>query len=304
MSDTPSFLAETAADTAEFEAVRDAVETEAPAPTPAPEPKSESVAETPKPAEPAKPAEPKQEERKFVPHAALHEERLKRQAVEKELADLRAGRTPEPEKTAEIDPETDPIAALKEVRAYQQQQREQGERQQQEQAFVSRVQSHEADFAAATPDYAAAITHLREHRANEIIGIAKALNKPLTQEMLGAQLRHEALATANDALQAGMNPGEFYYKLAQARGYALKADPPPPPPKVEEPDPVVSKASNETIDRITRGQKAASIRGGGDPPDNDGELSLEAIGKLDGAAFDKAMEKFGKRQKEAESRMH
>lgn len=299
MSDTPSFLAETAEDTAEFEAVRDAVE------TPVADPAPSSTTEIEKPAiEPAKANEviktvepPKQEERKFVPHAALHEERLKRQALEKELADLRAGRTPEPEKPTEVDPETDPIAALKEVRAYQQQQREQGERQQAEQAFVSRVQSHEADFAAATPDYAAAITHLREHRASEIISIAKALGKTITQEQLGAQLRHEALATANDALQAGLNPGEVYYKLAQARGYALKADPPPPPPKVEEPDPVVSKASNETIDRLTRGQKAASVRGGGDPPDGGGEMTLESLAKLEGAAFDKAFEKFSKAQR-------
>lgn len=298
MSDTPSFLAETAADTAEFEAVRDAVE------TPVAEPAPSSTTEIEKPViEPAKAnevvkaAEPPKEERKFVPHAALHEERLRRQAVEKELADLRAGRTPEPENPTEVDPETDPIAALKEVRAYQKQQREQGERQQQEQAFVSRVQSHEADYAAATPDYAAAITHLREHRANEIIGIAKALGKTLTQEMLGAQLRHEALATANDALQAGLNPGEVYYKLAQARGYTLKADPPPPSPKVDEPDPVVAKASNETIDRITRGQKASKVSGGGDPPDAGGEMTLESLAKLEGAAFDKAFEKFSKAQR-------
>lgn len=298
MSDAPSFLDATPAETAEFEAVRDdkpIVET--PAAPPAekvPEVKPEAVIEPAKANEAIKAVEPpKLEERKFVPHAALHEERLKRQALEKELADLRAGRQqPEPEKPGEIDPETDPIAALKQIRDYQQQQRQQGEIERQNNAFAERVQTHEADFAAATPDYGDAISHLREDRAKEIMNIAKTLGQTITQQQLAAQLRHEVLATADIAFKAGKNPGEVFYKLAKARGYQLKA--PEPAPVKADPEP--AKQAAETIDRITRGQRAAKV-GGGDPPSSGGEITLESLAKLEGAAFDSAFEKFSKAQR-------
>lgn len=290
----PSFLDASPAETAEFEAVRDEkpiVETPVAGPTAESAKGTETQAEPPKVADTPKPAEPAKPPPNFVPHAALHEERLKRQALEKELSDLRAGRQTEPEKPPAIDPETDPIGALKEIRAYQQQMREQGERHQQEQAFVQRVQTHESDFAAATPDYADAITHLREGRAKEIVDLAKAVGQPITQEQLAAQLRHEVLMTADVAFKAGKNPGEVFYELAKARGYAMKA---PEPAKVETPEP--SKEAVETIERITRGQRAARV-GGGDPPSSGGEITLESLAKLEGAAFDAAFEKFSKTQR-------
>ena len=299
----PSFLAETAAETAEFEAVRDGQDVvETPAPAPAPEPKAAEpapAAAEPKAEEPAKaPEPPKPDERpKFVPHAALHEERLKRQALEKELADLRAGRqqpTEEVPRSELVDPETDPIGALKQIREFQEQQRQQGIRHQAEQEFTTRVQTHEADFAAATPDYADAITHLREARAAEIIAIAKATGTPLTQEQLGAQLRHEALQLADTAFRTGKNPGELFYAVAQAKGYKLKAaEAPKPATQASEPD---TKQATETIERLTRGQRAAKISGG-EPPDGGGEVSLESLAKLQGAAFDAAFEKFSKSQR-------
>lgn len=299
MSDTPSFLAETPAETAEFESVRDgtAVETP-PTPEPAAEPPkaAEPAPEPAKAAEPAKPPEPaKPDERpKFVPHAALHEERLKRQALEKELADLRAGRQPEPEKTAEIDPETDPIGALKEIREWKEQQRQQGLIEQQNKAFEARVQTHEADFSSATPDYGDAIAHLRDAVAKEIVDVARTFGQTITQQQLAAELRHRVLSTADLAFKAGKNPGEVFYELAKARGYALKA---PEPAKVETPVAIEpSKEAVETIERLTRGHKAAKV-GGGDPPSGGGEMTLEALAKLDGAAFDSAFEKFSKAQR-------
>jgi hypothetical protein len=306
MSDSPSFLAETPAETAEFEAVRD----EKPIPevaAPAPEPKTAEPAKAPELAkvEPAKAAEPPKEPEKpkptFVPHAALHEERLKRQALEKELADLRAGQQPEPEKPAEIDPETDPIAALKEIREYQQKQREEGERQKQLTAFDQRVQAHEKDFADATPDYGDAVKFLREARAKQIADAYTAVGRTITQQELGAILLHEARSTSNDALTNGKNPGEVFYTLAKSFGYTGKAAEPAAkvdPPKAPDPEPP-AKAAEEAIDRITRGQKAASKVGGGDPPAANGEITLETLATLEGAAFDKAFEKFSKSQRAA-----
>lgn len=300
MSDTASFLDATPAETAEFEAVRDEKPVpEAPEPAPPAEPTkaAETPAEPPKAEEPAKPAEPaKPDERpKFVPHAALHEERLKRQALEKELADLRAGRQqPQPEAQTQdlIDPETDPIAALKQIRDFQQQQREQGVLVRQNAEFAERVQTHEADFAAATPDYGDAIAHLRESRAKEIMDVAKAIGQRFTQQQLAAQLRHEVLMTADVAFKAGKNPGEVFYELAKARGYALKEA---APPKVEAP-PEPSKEAVETIDRITRGQRASKVAGG-DAPEAGGEMTLERLAKLEGAAFDAGFAKFSAGQR-------
>lgn len=309
---TPSFLAETPAETAEFEAARDAApEVETTAETPAaPEAKPAEVA---KPAAPEKPAaevkpeakpEAKPDERpKFVPHAALHEERLKRQELERQLADLRAGKQPETAQPAEIDPETDPIAALKQIREYQQTQREEGERANNLRAFDDRVKSHEADFSAATPDYGDAVAFLRDARAKQITDAAAAMGRQISPQDLGAILLHEARSTSQDALTNGKNPGEVFYTLAKSFGYTgKKADPAPAAvvPEVKAPpETLPTKAADETIDRITRGQKAANKGGGGDPPADSSEVTLESLAKLEGAAFDKAFEKFSKSQRAA-----
>jgi len=308
MSDAPSFLAETPAETAEFEAARGAdvaapVEKIADEPVKAPEtqanPAEKIAAEPAKIADPAKPAD---ERPKFVPHAALHEERLRRQALEKELADLRAGKQPQLETPTEIDPETDPIAALKEIREYQQRQRQETEQQNQLRAFDGRVQAHEKDFADATPDYGDAVAFLREARAKQIQAGYEAVGRTITPQELGAILLHEARSTSHDALTNGRNPGEVFYTLAKSFGYAgKKAADPTPTAAAETPAapalPVPNKA-DETIDRITRGQKAASKVGGGEAPDT-GEVTLESLAKLEGAAFDAAFAKFSKSQRAA-----
>lgn len=267
----------------------------APAPTPAPEPKPATAApaETPKPAAAAEP--PADTRPKFVPHAALHEERTRRQALERELAELR--RTPVAAPTPEIDPEVDPIGALKEIREWKagQAQREDQHRQMQE--FTQRVQAHEGDFAAATPDYGKAIEHLRAARASEL----KALGMP--EQQIPQQLYKEAMDTANVAFQNGRNPGEVFYELAKTRGYALAASPPEPTLPAETLAPVAEDAalakkkadSDAALDRIARGQQAGrkTAGAGGDPPSN--EMTLESLANLTGAAFDAAMEKHGKR---------
>lgn len=307
--DAPTFFAETASDVAEFDAVASGAAPEAPPePAPAPEPAKAAPeapkAEPAKAAEPEKPEAPKPDERpKFVPHAALHEERLRRQALEKEVAELRAGRQPEPETPAEIDPETDPIAALKEIRDFQKRQKEETELQNNLRSFDSRVQAHEQDFAAATPDYGDAVAFLREARATQIKAAAEALGKVITPQDIGAILLHEARTTSHEALTNGRNPGEVFYTLARSFGYNGKkaADPAPTPtpePPAPAPQVLPTKEAEATIDRITRGQKAASKVGGGEAPDAD-DMSLEVGAKLEGAAFDRWFDKFSKAQRAA-----
>lgn len=309
MPDT-AFFAETPADAAEFDAVAAGTAPEAPPePAPAPEPAKATPeapkAEPAKAAEPEKPEAPKPDERpKFVPHAALHEERLKRQELERKLAALEAGiKQPEPETPAEIDPETDPIAALKEIRDFQQRQKQETEQQNQLRAFDSRVQAHEQDFAAATPDYGDAVAFLREARATQIKAAAEALGKVITPQDIGAILLHEARTTSHEALTNGRNPGEVFYTLARSFGYTGKkaADPAPTPapePPAPAPQVLPTKEAEATIDRITRGQKAASKVGGGEAPDAD-DMSLEVGAKLEGAAFDRWFDKFSKAQRAA-----
>lgn len=299
----PSFLAETAEETAEFNTLRDGAPLESEIVTEG-EPKELATKEPE-----AKVVETKEPDKRpgFVPHAALHEERTKRQALEKELADLRAGKQPTVEtKTEEIDPETDPIAALKQVRAYQEQQRTEARQSRELQEFDARVQTHEADFSAATPDYGDAVAFLSNARAQQIKASAAALGRTMPEAQLRAILLHEARQTSSEALQNGRNPGEVFYTLAKSFGYAPKAAPdttidtkaadvkidPTPAPKAKE--------SGETIDRLIKGQRAANKVSGGGEPAETGELSLEAGAKLEGAAFDKWFEKFSKSQKSGE----
>lgn len=296
---TPAFLAEPASETAEFESVRDTPVAEAP------------QVETPavvKPAAEVKPEvkpEPEVKKPGFVPHAALHEERLRRQALEKELADLRAGKAPtEPVKPVAIDPDTDPIGALKEIREFQQKQREEGERTTQLRAFDDRVRAHEADFATATPDYGDAITHLREARAAQIRNSAAALGQPITDAQLGQMLMDEARATSSQAFQNGKNPGEVFYTLAKHFGYMGPKPADVPLAKVETPAAEIipalpTKEASEKIARLTKGQQAANKVGGGEPPAAT-EITLESLANLEGAAFDAAFNKFTSGQKRAE----
>lgn len=304
---TPSFLSETPAETAEFEGIRDGtISTETLIPERQPKPVAESG-----PAAEVKPEikapEPEIKKPGFVPHAALHEERIRRQAAERELADLRAGRSaPEVEKPAPIDPDTDPIAALKEIRDYQQKQREEGERNNQIRAFDQRVQAHEKDFSDATPDYGDAVTFLREARAKQIIAGYEAVGQQITQAQLGAMLLHEARTTSNGALENGRNPGEVFYTLAKSFGYAPKgADsvviPSPVTPVTPEIIPAVlpTREASEKIARLTKGHAAGNKTGGGEAPTS-GEVTLESLANLEGAAFDAAFTKFTATQKRAE----
>lgn len=276
-----------------------APEPAAPAPEPAkPAPPAEPAKPAP-PAEPAKPAaaaEPPADTRpKFVPHAALHEERTRRQALERELADLR--RAPAAAPTPEIDPEVDPIGALKEIREWKLNQGQREEQHRQMQEFTQRVQAHEGDFAAATPDYGKAIEHLRAARASEL----KALGMP--EQQIPQQLYKEAMDTANVAFQNGRNPGEVFYELAKTRGYALAAAPPEPPPAAETLAPVAEDAalakkkadSDAALDRIARGQQAGRKTAGAGGETPEAEMTLEKLAGLSGVAFDNAMEKHGKR---------
>lgn len=306
------FLNESASDTAEANAMR--AETTAPNPEPAappkaPDPVPPPAAEPPKAAEPA-PAEPKAAEPPavkkdgapvgFVPNAALREAREAIQARDRRIAELEGRpngqQQPPPDPTKEIDPETDPIAALKEVREFQKTQREREQQQHQLREFSNRVQAHEADWAAANPDYADQVAYLREFRAGQLEGEGR------TKEEIGAILFQEALMVSDRAFKLGKNPGEVFSTLAVKSGWKAKDAAAPATPAAPAapagPDPAIEQKrveSEAALERISRGQKAsrATAGGGGNEPAED--MTVERLASLNGAAFDAAMEKHGKR---------
>lgn len=294
---------ESAVDAAEAAAVENGtapVPEPSPAPEPAPAPEPKAAAELP-PKEPDKPAEPPKTGNPaldkppgFAPNAAIREAREEARLLREQLAALQAGKPPEPQ-PAEIDPETDPIAALKEVREFQQRQREEAIQQHQLREFDNRIQTHEADWSAANPDYGDQITFLREFRAGQL----KALFPGITNAQLGQQLMKEVRETAFYAFQNGKNPGEVFSDLATHSGWKAK-DPVPEPAPAPAPEPPVDleakrAESNAALDRISRGQRAsrATAGAGGNAPE--AEMTLESIANLTGAAFDAAMDKHGKR---------
>lgn len=291
-------LTESPTETAQFEAMMNE--------QPMPEAKPESVPEvkpetppTPKPEVEAKPAEPKEEKPvRLVPHQALHEARLEtkkerdaRVLLEQRVAELEKGNRPQPQSgDQEPDETTDPIgtiAWLKAQRAREQQEREQVT---QQTAYLQdlqrKVQTRVDSYAAEHPEYVEQIKFLREFRFKEL---TEGLGYP--PETAAAQVQNEEIVLGKMAVDQDMDPGAMVAKLASVRGWKQKEEPKSETPAAPKPDPEAEKK----IERLQRGQKAAvspSGAGGGGP---EPEMSLEQLLTLDGAAFDKAFEKHGKR---------
>lgn len=298
------FLNESPSDAAEASAMKAETSTPNPEPPKTPEPAPAPAAAAPDPA-PAPPAEPPKAAEAappvkkdgapvgFVPNAALKEARERARLLEQELADLRAGKQPAAEPAKEIDPETDPIAALKEVREFQKTQREREQQANQIREFSNRVQAHEADWAAANPEYGEQIKFLHDFRAAQLEALG------FSRDQIGMQLQQEALQTADLAFRNGKNPGEVFSTLAIKSGWKAKETPAPATPAAPAAPPADVEAkrqeSEAALERISRGQKAsrATAGGGGNEPAED--MTVERLASLNGAAFDAAMEKHGKR---------
>lgn len=229
--------------------------------------------------EPAKaPDEPR-----TVPLAVFLQTRDEAKEAKRQAAELAAWKekiearfnTPEP---APIDPEADPVAALKALhgefermkgegaeQARQRQQAEQAQAMQRE--FLGRYQSAAAEFQAKAPDFMEAYAHLRRDRADELA--AMGFTDPGMRERIMDQ---EELGVAMQAFQAGRNPAEVMYALAGRRGYKAKAA----EQKTEkQPD----------LQTIAKGQQAASsLSGSGSatPPD----LTLESVANMSTDEFE------------------
>lgn len=260
-----------------------------------------------KPAAAAREAlKPEELEKRFnQTKTALAAERGRRRETERQLRDALAGGTAalraEPQRRAEpeaeIDPETDPLGALKQMRAkimaYETaaalDDRSDSERQARE-TQITRVeeafQEHEADFRDEHPDYDEAARHYAVSRAQELMkfGLDPAKIQPM--------LREEFASLAATAIRGRKNPAAVVYELAKGRGFGAQAA-----------DPKLGKGAGK-LDALERGQRATSplSRGGGRAPAG---LDAATVGNINirskagAAAFEAAFDKLEAQAKAA-----
>lgn len=215
--------------------------------------------------------------------AALREERTRRQAVEAKQQQATPSATFQAMLDGAPDENADPIGFMSHMRQklaaidaqHEADARAEAARNQQNgqiQHVVRTMQEYENDFRADHPDYGPAVEHFRKTRADEIAA------QGLTGQALDNAIGQDFLALAARCLNAGKDPAEVVYNLAKRSGYK-------PQGKVSSVDP-----QTERLNQIAKGQQQArSLSTGGAPPT--GALTVEAVNKLDGAAFDAAFEK-------------
>lgn len=282
---------------------REPVEAPKQEPKAEPEPKGEPEAKPEAKAEPEpkaddKPAEakerkpPKNPDAK-VPIAALHEAR---KLADEWKAKFEAAQKAQTEqKPVEIDPDQDPVAALKQERELRQQ-KEAAEQQQREQQefnsrFVNAYASAAREYAKEQTDFPDAYKHLYQTRVDQLeaIGYDHASAVKLAEN----EERNIVWKAMND----GVNPAERLYALSQKMGYAKAAPKEEPKPEAKaEPDPEATAKLMGKLDTIEKGVKAASslssAPGGAEPPPSLKsilDMDEEDLAKMDKKAFRKAM---------------
>lgn len=236
--------------------------------------------------------EAKAERERMVPHAALHEERMRRKELNEELASYRDRVAKMEERFAQIQQslqarqqepepsfEDDPAAYLRyqqerygqELQKLQEQNERVAQGQQQQaqfQQFYGQYQSAARDYASKTPDFPQAYQHLMKARMDEL----QALGFDAAQA--DRVIKEDEYNIAMKAFQDGVNPAERLYEVAKRRGYR----------------PSQGDSGAETVERIERGQKASRSPSGGRgkaaPP-----MTAEALMGMSDEEFEKNWEK-------------
>lgn len=280
--------------------------------------KGESVPEAP--AEPVQPQEAKPvpetvdstdapqeptQEAKTVPLGALHEERSRRKEAEKAMRSLReefarvagqldvlkgvAPQTPVAPKPTVADA---PIETLESNNQWIEEQKAEKRALAEFSEFRHHVSVAEAEFAAKTPDFQAAVDFLYAGRLAEM----KAIGYPdqpfideygVRQPSAGEIVAQEAIGISSTAFQQRVNPAERFYALAKARGYTAKA--PDTTAEVTEGNrtaAALEKAADK-LATIAKGQQAAkSLSSAGGASSDD--IGLAALADMDMEEFERA----------------
>lgn len=198
---------------------------------------------------PAASEEPKQQEAKepeaekgqdkppegFVPHQAMHQERMRARqereradALEQRIAELEAKASPQQQPPEYADPLVDPDGFRKwaEFNAQNgQQQTEAVQQQIQQQAedrqLFQKVAEYDRQFTTEQPDYPQAGQFLAQARMQELTQLG------YTQPQAQAQLQQDMRAIIQAGEAMGMNPAKLAYMRAQEMGYQAPAAPQP-----------------------------------------------------------------------------
>lgn len=252
---------------------------------------AETSAEAPStPAEPsadAAPAPTKEQKQDMVPHAALHEARLqnKQQAERIRQFELEQARMaarldaimrPQQAPKPPPSPDEDIFGAAKHanqrIERLEQDARARAQYAQQQQAVNQLLNwggQQQAEFKKDTPDYDAALAHLRAARASELSALG------YTDPEIGQALNQEEIALVSLAHKRNANPAELAYKMAKARGYVKKAE-----------AQATEKDMAKQLDRIEAGMAASKSLSNVGGSAGGGELSAMDILKMPEDEFD------------------
>lgn len=216
-----------------------------------------------------------------VPQKALHEERERRKAAQKEAEEARTSfaklqsrldtlteiaktatggtqRAETPTAPAVPDINTDPVGhfraktealerELADTRKWRTDQEQRSAATNNVQRIAQIAQAKEAEYIKSTaPDYNDASTHLRNIRDAQLI--AYGITDPMERGNIIAQ---DAITIAANALSQNKNPADIIYNMAKASGYVAKAK--------DEPKPAdVGPSEIEKVKMAAAGQKAGA----------------------------------------------
>lgn len=249
-----------------------------------PEPKVEE-----KPEAKVEKEEPKE---KFVPHGALHEERMKRKQLQSEIEKLRAksermeqifqqhfqqqnGQTQKQVPAFEENPAEHLRAQQEDLRRQQEQmhqflanQHQQTQQNQRVQQLVGKYHAAADEFKQKQPDFGEAYSYVINSRIREYesLGYSKQEASMFVQQ--------EEISIVEKSIADEVSPAERVYMLAKARGYAPKKE----------------QKQETSIENIEKGVKNAKSLGAISGKSSD-QISLEQLADLEGEEFDKAWDK-------------
>lgn len=207
----------------------------------------------------------------FVPHQAMHAERVKRQELERRLADLEKQREADPEPQY-VDPLEDPEGHRRWAEHQSNMTRQQIEavnnqiaEQNRQQALAQEITRSEAEFSAKTPDYRDAIRHLEQAT------LQGYQNAGYDQQEAIAAVQRDAMGLIQAAKQIGMNPAELAYIRAQSAGYR-KTD-------VKPEQPTGQPSDADKMAALSKAQQATEGLNSSGAPQS-GQLTVKALADM------------------------
>jgi len=248
---------------------------------------------------------PQQQQRRTVPHAALHAEREGHKATKgqlaaaqaqlAQLAELRARLSAQPATPAALQTPPPPAASQQQAdapaapvgddphgirhlterinqfeqrdRQQQTQQAEQGIASQEQTVLHNQLIQSEQEFRAATPDYDQAAQHLATARSRQLAMMG--LGPVEVQQTLA----NEVLEITRAAIEQGRSPAEVAYDWAQTYGYQ------PQQAQQQQPNPMLAA--------IAQGQRQSRTLANGRGGAGVDQVNADAIARMTEAEFDR-----------------